>query len=355
MKDELQQHKTSDKVKWILTLIAFILVGVMLIGIILGWFAKKEVPQEPQSSSVQTGGMVVGEEKGNGIALMSAAIAAEDYEDYGISTQAESAYTLTATITPFDADNQEVDWAVAFVNPSSTWATGKTVTTYVTVTPQSDGAKTASVQCLKAFGEQIKITVTSRDNSSATAQCTADYVARVASVAWEMGGNTGNFSVSNGPGSFKVLPDSQSGECGIQHTVTKGDHTKSANYVLSYKYFEFDFGRYGLSDIRYSGGTKQLKSSDCSQWYGMTQCLTVKDIIAHCFSSVNDEARYYIKNRITQKVKAGETILGRLVFSFTSTDEGAQECTGYMYVLVSADLVTTAVTGVGVSESNLSF
>lgn len=43
MNNELQQHKKSDTVKWILTLIAFILVGVMLIGIILGWFERKEV------------------------------------------------------------------------------------------------------------------------------------------------------------------------------------------------------------------------------------------------------------------------------------------------------------------------
>lgn len=32
MKDELQQHKTSNTVKWILTLIAFVLVGVLLIS-----------------------------------------------------------------------------------------------------------------------------------------------------------------------------------------------------------------------------------------------------------------------------------------------------------------------------------
>lgn len=40
MNNELQQHKTADTVKWILTLVAFILVGVMIIGIILGWLEK---------------------------------------------------------------------------------------------------------------------------------------------------------------------------------------------------------------------------------------------------------------------------------------------------------------------------
>ena len=42
MSNELYQHKRSDTIKWVLTLLAFILVGVMLAGIILGWFEKKE-------------------------------------------------------------------------------------------------------------------------------------------------------------------------------------------------------------------------------------------------------------------------------------------------------------------------
>lgn len=42
MNNELDKYKTSDKIKWILTLLAFILVFVMLAGIMLGWFDKKE-------------------------------------------------------------------------------------------------------------------------------------------------------------------------------------------------------------------------------------------------------------------------------------------------------------------------
>ena len=41
MSNELYEHKRSDTVKWVLTLLAFILVGVMLAGIILGWFERE--------------------------------------------------------------------------------------------------------------------------------------------------------------------------------------------------------------------------------------------------------------------------------------------------------------------------
>ena len=179
MSNELYEHKRSDTIKWVLTLLAFILVGVMLAGIILGWFDKKEEPPAEEEQTEQAGGMeITGGVLANGISLMSASIAAADYETYGVSALAESAQTVTASITPSDALNKEVDWSVAWKNPSSAWANGKDVTDYVTVTPTSDGALTATVECMEAFGEQVLVTATSRDNPSAKGSCTADYMQR---------------------------------------------------------------------------------------------------------------------------------------------------------------------------------
>ena len=82
---------------------------------------------------------------------------------------------VSVTVTPITAATRPVDWSVEFVNPESEWASGKTVTDYVTVTPTEDGAKTAAVSCFNAFGEQIKLTVTARENAAATASCILDY------------------------------------------------------------------------------------------------------------------------------------------------------------------------------------
>ena len=87
----------------------------------------------------------------------------------------EMTVNIVATITPNDAANKAVDWSVAFVNASSAWANGKTATDYITAEPTTDGALTAAITCKEAFGEQIKITVTSRDNPDASASCTVDY------------------------------------------------------------------------------------------------------------------------------------------------------------------------------------
>lgn len=175
---ELKRHQKSDVIKWI---IAFALIFVLLAGLIGTWVVlfEDDAPEEEPPAQTET---VVTDGEGNPMEsgkvyampanMVFAATAAEP-------SDAKDGITLKATIDPDTAANQNVDWSVSFVNPSSSWASGKTVTDYVTVTPTSDGALTATVQCLKAFGEQIKITVTSRANEYATAECTVDYARRI--------------------------------------------------------------------------------------------------------------------------------------------------------------------------------
>lgn len=168
------------------------------------------------------GGAIIGDSIGNGVKIKSAAISAEQYAENGVSAQAESAYTLTATIAPAEATNKTVDWSVSFVNPSSAWAAGKTVTDYVTVTPTADGALTASVACLQAFGEQIKVTVTSRDNPEATATCLVDYAERVAGYTLTL--TNGGVTISSSDPEYTVVSDSSV-------SISKGEYTKTVGTV----------------------------------------------------------------------------------------------------------------------------
>ena len=176
-----------------------ILVAALMVGSgAFGWFANEkgwikgeEILEELPEAEGSTSGMQVGEGEGNGISLMSAKIALEDYEEYGISELAESAVSITATITPAEADDKTVDWSIKWKNASSSWATGKTVTDYVTITPTSDGALTANAECKQAFGEQIVITCTSRMNSKATAEVTVDYVKKLEGTTLTLSQNSG--------------------------------------------------------------------------------------------------------------------------------------------------------------------
>lgn len=173
---DLYNHVRSDKVKWVLTLFAFIVVAVMLAGIICGWFEKKEKTEEQSHETATDGGMVVGNAQSGGVALMSARIMSAEYEDYGVNALADTAYTLTATIEPSDATNKSVDYTAAWKNANSTWAKGKDVADYVTVQQASEGSLNATVTCLQAFGEQVIITCTVTDNIDLKATCTVDYL-----------------------------------------------------------------------------------------------------------------------------------------------------------------------------------
>lgn len=175
---ELKRHQKSDVIKWI---IAFALIFVLLAGLIGTWVVLFEDDAPEEESPAQTETVVT---DGEGNPMESGKVYAMPANMVFATTAAEPSdakdgITLKATIDPDTAANQNVDWSVSFVNPSSSWASGKTVTDYVTVMPTSDGALTATVQCLKAFGEQIKITVTSRANEYATAECTVDYARRI--------------------------------------------------------------------------------------------------------------------------------------------------------------------------------
>lgn len=177
-------------------LIACIVVMALLVGF-MGWAtngftdwsfrfgnnveqdnSEKDNPTQeaPGGMEIVVNNKDIGE---TGVQLMTARIMRSEYAAYGISEQADSAYILTATVYPEDAENKEVDFAVGWLNAQSEWASGKTVTDSVTITQLTDGGLTATLECKGAFAEQIVATATSRANPEAFATADVHYVQRV--------------------------------------------------------------------------------------------------------------------------------------------------------------------------------
>lgn len=205
--------------------LALIIVAGVITGVVFwqkGNIVFNPVEQEQPNDEENDGGAVIEEGESNGIKLMSMKIAPENYDEYGISPMVDTAYQLTATITPENVTNKAVDWTIAFVNAESEWATGKTVTDYVTVTPTADGALTANVECLQAFGEQVRVTVTSRDNAAVKANATVDYTEKLSAVKATFGSTV----LSNGMAkSFDLDASGQPAE------VWTFDYTTSAHTI----------------------------------------------------------------------------------------------------------------------------
>lgn len=199
MSNNQQKYKKSKVLNGILGGILALVIagGVAAVGVFSNgfkdWnkFKKDDTKQEQSMSpSEDSGGSDITAEASNGIRLMSMKLAPMQYAAYGVAANAESAYTVTATVYPEDAANKLLDWTVSFKNASSTWASGKKVTDYVTVTPSSDGALTAVVQNIAAFGEQVVVKVTSRDNTSAYATLNVEYLQRTTGYTLSLDGKT---------------------------------------------------------------------------------------------------------------------------------------------------------------------
>ena len=185
--NELYEHKRSDTVKWVLTLFAFILVGVMLAGIILGWFDKKE---EPPAEEEQTEQAAVMDGEGNAMdedtiypmpekMSFSAAAFAQPLAQFGepsgttVTSPQSVDVRIEAYVYPESAANKAVDFSVAWGNAPTHGS--EQVSNYLTVTPDSDGSTTATVSCKKSFGDDtIIITVTTREGGY-TATCTVSF------------------------------------------------------------------------------------------------------------------------------------------------------------------------------------
>lgn len=155
------------KAKKILSIIGcFTLTAVTCVCMLfsVGCF-KNEPKKEADGSLVITPGEV----QGDMISLLTQG-----------PTNGTTEYTLTVVLNADCPDDMKaIDWSVAWKNSSSEWATGKVVTDYVTVSPTADGALTAKVKKIAAFGEQVIVTATSRVVTSLKATATVDCLKEV--------------------------------------------------------------------------------------------------------------------------------------------------------------------------------
>lgn len=193
MSNDYNDKSWTDRTNWIVTVIALALVAILSIGLLCALFIR---PQDEEEAVVPKDGAVLSETKEDGISLMSAKIMPVAYAASGVSALADTAYTLTATVEPDYEGEKTFDWSVKFQSDSSSWASGKTVTDYVTLTPGGEdyaASKSVTLENLQPFGEQIIIKATARDDPEITATCTADYAQKPVDFSLSFGEVSCNF------------------------------------------------------------------------------------------------------------------------------------------------------------------
>ena len=180
---------TSKKVNILGCLLSFIL-GV---GFGVGGYGIADKIRNKQSEpnnlieATDNDGTVINNAAENGVRLMSEKISPFLYAANGVSETAESAYTITATVLPEDASNKNLTWEFSFKNASSSWAKGKRVTDYVTVSSSGDTNNVAVLSCKKAFGEQILLKSISAADNTKSATVTVDYRQKITNATLHFG------------------------------------------------------------------------------------------------------------------------------------------------------------------------
>lgn len=303
-----------------------------------------EKPEDPTGDN-SSGGTEIesGEEKG--VKLSVRKLLTSEYEEYGVTALAESAYTLTATVLPADAANKAVDWTIAFKNASSEWASGKTVTEYATVTPSADGALTATVENIAAFGEQITVKATSRDNAEAYATCTVEYLQRTTGYTFNLDGKALS---KNGAENLVQLDFMESKSAAVQISVNKSTVYTRANTDKA-EYFKIKPALAFGGVITASGA----KTADLKEYSGGASA-TLPGFFDKTWGEALHKANNTIKNRLITNIS---TYTGADVYTVEIYDaEGGKLLETYGLRFDTSKIVTQkGVESIEIDETEIVF
>ena len=169
-----------------------------------------------------------GENKG--ILLRSARIASEQYEDYGIDAQANTAYSITATVNE-DAADKSVIGSVHWKDDSSTWATGKNINDYVTLNQTVQYGLDFTFTVKQAFSEPVMIKVASCMDSGIYGTAQVDHLKELKSFKAVLnpsyGTDIGRINVGENMNTIEITPNFGGGT--VEGTISNYKTTFTTN------------------------------------------------------------------------------------------------------------------------------
>ena len=176
--NDFNKHVKSDTIKWVVvfTLLIVLMAGMVasiLLALPEGEVADEEpLDEKPAEVTADVSAEIFNSER---VSLAMAAEAMPLAADGATFTK-----TLYASVLPSTAQNQKVDWTVA-------WADGSTdadVEEYITVTPSADGSTTATLTCYQPFSKDIIVVVTTREGGfKASCVCKYSGIAKTMNIA----------------------------------------------------------------------------------------------------------------------------------------------------------------------------
>lgn len=154
----------SKKIKIIATTLILLLVSILItISSVFAtlYFIEKSNTPPP---TIQVGGNDSSVEKDDVILSKPGKVYditnVAGVEFMNSNTAAEQILCVQVTVHPFFAADKRLTWSLAWKNPSSEWANGKSVSDYVTYVVDSENLTIATLTEKQPFGETIVATIT---------------------------------------------------------------------------------------------------------------------------------------------------------------------------------------------------
>ena len=204
----------------------------------------------------------------------------------GVATTASDgsvSQTITAVITPADAPNKAVDWSIAWADGDS--RASENISNYITVTPASDGALTATVTCKKSFrGSVAYVKVVTREGKfEATSMITFDGIPSSLSV------NASGLSTGSGVDGFQYMVSTNGASLSIDLTNVFGDVGES--YYNNLTFTTSAFGKITIQDYQ--------QSRVGASWTGSESQITLESIKDSIFSVKIENSKLVITSKKT--------------------------------------------------------
>lgn len=269
----------TKRISGLRAVVAVLLAIIMAASIVLGvgfcvygkntddWFKPKQDANQEQQDPEQPEQPSEGEqvESTARVMLMSGATVAS--ENGSVSK------TLTAVVLPDDAPNKAVDWTIKWSDDAP--LKDKNIIEYITVTPASDGALTATVTAHKSFrGSTAVITVTTREG-----QYTASTAVTYDGIPSSLSLNTTGFSKKSGVNGFQyIVPVKGTSSIAVSLSNVFGD--VGEDFYKNIKLEVKGVGEIIVQDYRSVAGG--------SSWLGNESTLTLDSIKDSIFSTSYD-------------------------------------------------------------------
>lgn len=165
MNNDLNKHKKSDAIKWVVVFVAIIMLTAGMVAALVPIY-RNDVVQKEDNDVKETLSVEFVDSQGLSLS-MGEAIASSDSGMTKI---------LTATVLPDDSNNKLIDWSISWLNSTNSFEMANQAENYLSLTTDYDGSNVATLTVLQAFSDH-PILVTARTRAEGLqATCIVKYV-----------------------------------------------------------------------------------------------------------------------------------------------------------------------------------